>query len=767
MTTETRKKRLIEVAFPLEEVSADSRKDAYRGSPHPQTLHRWWARRPLAACRAFIYASLIDDPEDDTERDELLKEVADLASWDAVRHPLRVVRAKSDGGSGLTGTELLKRARQRILDCNDGVPPKLLDPFAGGGAIPLEGIRLGCEVEASDLNPVAVLILKGTVEYPQKYGQPNSRPVPDYICEAAQHANQGSFNNGDWVEAYRRNPLAADVRYWGNWMLGHARDELAEFYPRDPDGSIPVAYLWSRTVPCPNCDAEMPLIRQYWLTRKSNRRVALEPLVDRAQGKVEFRIVEGNEISGDPGQATTRRGDTRCLSCEQVVKASQVHSLGLDGKLGAKLTVVVLQSDGTLGKTFRRPIHTDLGALVVAHRRCNRITSELTDDLPMIPDEPLAYHPQYMLVREYGLDQWGKLFTPRQLLFLTTCIKLSAQVYRQMLDFGQEPNYVAAVMTYIGLAISRLSSEHSTLARWNPSGQKVQGALGLQALPMVWDYAEANPWGGSVGDARTAFRLVSAVIEFTSGVSGSSAAKVIQRDARQSPSSRPTAVITDPPYYDSINYADISDFYYVWLKRSLGTVHPDLLNLPTTPKRQQVVMNVYGSQGNGEVSNSKELGRQRYIDGMAESFKAMAHSLKVGGCQGVVFAHTDPDAWATLIEGLIRAGLIPNASWPIDTEIRTKLSAAAQARLKTSVWMNCISPNPPKGWRYSSGMGDEWQRGAMVRTGLRVDGSGGGLSAVAWRPCAVCGRWQGEMAGRGRSKRHSRTGVARVCGAVG
>ena len=276
-----RRKRLIEVAFPLEEVSADARKDPYRGSPHPQTLHRWWARRPLAACRAFIYASLVDDPGNDAEREGLLKEVADLASWDAVRHPERVVRTKDDGGSGLTGTELLERARRRILDDNDGKPPKLLDPFAGGGAIPLEGLRLGCEVEASDLNPVAVLILKGTVEYPQKFGKPDSRPVPGYILKAAGNCLQSSFADGDLVEAYRCNPLATDVRYWGNWMLEQAREDLAEFYPPDPDGSVPVAYLWSRTIPCPNCDAEMPLIRQYWLARKSNRRVALQPDIDR------------------------------------------------------------------------------------------------------------------------------------------------------------------------------------------------------------------------------------------------------------------------------------------------------------------------------------------------------------------------------------------------------------------------------------------------------------------------------------------------------
>ena len=321
--TNIRRKRLIEVAFPLEEVSAHSRREKNVRQGHISTLHIWWARRPLAACRAFIYASLVDDPGNDAEREELLGEVADLASWDAVRHPDKVVRAKVDGGTGLTGTELLERARQRILDDNGGNPPKLLDPFAGGGAIPLEGLRLGCEVEASDLNPVAVLILRGTVEYSQKYGQSDSRPVPGYIDQAAKDPSQGRFNDGDLTDAYRRNPLATDVRYWGRWMLEKARKDLSEFYPPDPDGNVPVAYLWSRTIPCPSCGAEMPLIRQYWLVRKPKKRVALKPLIDQGKQRVGFGVVEGLDVTGNPAEATTSRGDTRCLLCGQVVKAKK------------------------------------------------------------------------------------------------------------------------------------------------------------------------------------------------------------------------------------------------------------------------------------------------------------------------------------------------------------------------------------------------------------------------------------------------------------
>ena len=366
----------------------------------------------MAACRAFIYASLVDDPGSDAEREELLKEVADLASWDVVRHPNRVVRAKEDGGSGLTGTELLERARRRILDCNDGKAPKLLDPFAGGGAIPLEGLRLGCEVEASDLNPIAVLILKGTVEYPQRYGHPDSRPVPDYILSAEGNSSQYSFTDGDIVEAYRRNPLATDVRYWGNWMLERARGELTEFYPPDPDGSVPVAYLWSRTIPCPNCDAEMPLIRQYWLARKPNKKVALHPVIDRDTNRVDFEVVKGPDVTGNPALATTSRGDTKCLLCGQVVKARDVRRLATTGKMSASMIAVVLQTPNKDGKHYRPDSSLDLAAYQNAAERLREVQSEHQRDLPIVPDEPINPKTLGLRVDGFGLSDWSTLFNP-------------------------------------------------------------------------------------------------------------------------------------------------------------------------------------------------------------------------------------------------------------------------------------------------------------------------------------------------------------------
>ena len=682
-----RRRRLIEVAFPLEEVSAHSRREKNVRHGHISTLHIWWARRPLAACRAFIYASLVDDPETEAEREALLREVADLASWDAVRHPDRVVRPEDEGGSGLTGTELLERARQLILDCNGGEPPKLVDPFAGGGAIPLEGLRLGCEVEASDLNPVATLILKGTLEYPQKYGQPGSQPTPDYIREADAEEAQSSFASGELAGAYRRNPLATDVRYWGNWVLERAREELSEYYPPDRDGSIPVAYLWSRTIPCPSCRAEMPLIRQYWLARKEKKKVALEPIMDREMERVDFRIVDGPDVKGRPEQATASLGDVRCLLCTQIAKGAQVREAANAGSMSALMTAVVTAHPAEKGKRYRADTIDDAVTYAAASTRLATIRASHDGDLPLVPDEPMPTRRNLTggVITAFGVDEWGKLFNERQLLALTTFARLIREAHTTMLAKGLQAPYAEAITTYLGLLLDRSADYNATVSRWGNDVESSHNALARQALPMVWDYAEVNPIGSTGGSWLS---LLTGVIRgITASVVGEWNGEVQQGTAARS-REEAGAIITDPPYYDSVNYADLSDFFYVWLKRSIGFLHPDLLSLPLTPKREQTVMNVYADPTEHGKSG-KEAARQRYVDGMGEAFEAMAAALDPGGLTGVVFAHTDPDAWSTLIEGLLSAGLVPDASWPIDTEMAARTAAAGQARLKTSVWMAC------------------------------------------------------------------------------
>ena len=680
-----RRRRLIEVAFPLEEVSAHSRREKNITFGHISTLHLWWARRPLAACRAFIYASLVDDPGDDAERDDLLKEVADLASWDAVRHPERVVRSREDGGSGLAGAQLLERAQQRILDSNDGERPQMLDPFAGGGAIPLEALRLGCEVEASDLNPVAALILKCTVEYPQKYGRPDSRPVPAYIQEGALGSNgQRLVGEGDLVQEYLRNPLVADVRYWGMRMLARARAELGDFYPPDPDGSKPVAYLWSRTIPCPNCGAEMPLVRQYWLARGEKRKTALNPVVNRDEGTVSFRVVDVKPDDPDPARATTSRGDTECLVCRQVVKNPQAKEIARDGRMSARLMAVVLQPSSGGPKVFREPSTDDEVALAGATAKLRELAKEWQEEFPLIPDEPVAFHPQYMLVREWGLDEWGKLFNPRQVLTLAVFSRLVRIMHDEILQAGIDDEYAKAIATYLGILVDKIALRASTCGVWHPGRGTVENIMGDGTLPMTWDYPEAVLIGDASGGAGTSLRYLSSSIEQASRVTLSGQAHLA--DARTARAATNMA-LTDPPYYDAINYADLSDFFYVWLKRSVGFLYPEIMTLPLTPKDPQIVMNVYTEKGSGRERSAAA--REAYVRGMSEAFAAMRRSIKIDGLAGIVFAHTDPDAWATLIEGMLSAGFVPDASWPIDSERQTGSTKAGKAKLKTSVWMAC------------------------------------------------------------------------------
>ena len=686
-----RRKRLIEVAFPLEEVSEHSRREKNVRHGHISTLHIWWARRPLAACRAFIYASLVNDPETEAEREELLKEVADLASWDAVRKPDMVVRPKPKG-SGLTGHELLRRARERILRDNDGKPPKLLDPFAGGGAIPLEALRLGCEVEASDLNPVAVLILKGTVEYPQKYGRPlaeqrEKRPddcagvngqVPQYIRDLDKSGGRLPGLGGGAVDAYERNPLATDVRYWGNWMLEKAREELDQFYPPDPDGSVPVAYLWSRTVPCPNCGAEMPLIRQYWLARKDKKKVALKPMVDHANKRVDFEVVEGEGVTGDPAEATTSGGDTACLVCRQTVKSAYVREQGRRGLTGHTMTSVVLARPTGTGKTYRKTIEADHASSSAAEKQLQIHSGVTIGGLPLVPDEPIDPKTLGLRVDEHGLDHWYKLFTPRQLLTLGTLTRLVRRSHEEMRAIGISESYAIAATTYVSFVLDKVLNRCTTSSSWDVGYEKVVSALSLQALPIKWDYAESVPIVDGSGGIPGSIDDIVSVIEQLSSSSGHPATAT-QGDARLRSVSC-DAVVTDPPYYDAVDYAGLSDFFYVWLKRAVGDLHASYFGLPVTPKREQAIM---------PSESGDSVARAHYVDAMTSSFEQMSEPKSRAQLVAVAFAHTASDAWATLLEGLLAASLIPDASWPIDTETQSGIKTVGQARLKTSVWMAC------------------------------------------------------------------------------
>jgi putative DNA methylase len=724
-------KRLIEVAFPLREVSAESAREKSIRHGHISTLHIWWARRPLAACRAAIFEALVPDPDDEhcpsafrSLVEELVPSAYDSYDREGPHPPLRrrLLGFVADlcKWENSNNQRLLEIARRLIREANGGTPPRVLDPFAGGGSIPLEALRLGCEAHASELNPVAVLILKCTVEYPQKYGLPDSRPVPDYIHDMdrreaeAKRQKRLTDSDGSWAAAYRRNPLATDVRYWGQWVLERARQELAPYYPADRDGRVPLAYIWARTVKCPNptCGAEMPLIRQYWLARKDSKSVALEPVVDHEAKTVLFRVVQGDEIKGDPGFATTETTGVRCVFCDSAASGEYIRSEGKAGRIGARMTAVVLQGDN--GKRYREERPEDQGA----YRGASEALAQLpprADGLSWVPGEPTPPHRiTGGNIAVYGYNTFGKLFNDRQLLALSTFVRLGRDAYDVMLAHGIEAEYARAVTTYVALAIDRLADFSSTLCTW--IGEFVAHTYVRQALPMVWDYCEVMPLSSATGGFPSQLNWVLRVLSQNSFPSGESRCDV--RDARQlsEDSGSVSAILTDPPYYDSVSYAELSDYFYVWLKRSLGDLHPDLFPTPLTPKADEIIENKYRQNGS-------EKARAFYKEGMASAFAEMRRVLQPAGIGWVVFAHTETEAWETLVSALVdvEPGFTVTASWPVHTERAARVRAIDTASLASSVFLVCRPRSPSAGVAYLHEVSDELRSRMRERLGYFWD----------------------------------------------
>jgi putative DNA methylase len=480
-------RRLIEVDFPIGPVSRESVREKNIRHGHISTLHIWWARRPLAASRATALAALLPDPGDPGQRQRLLDLVRDIAPWEVVK----------DGDS-----ELVRRARELVRQAHDGRPPRVLDCFAGGGNIALELLRLGCETHALDYNPVAALILKGVLEYPQRFGRPVPRlePTP----------------NGLAVER-QVSPLAEAVERWGRWVLEEARKELERFYPSDPDGSVPVGYIWARTLPCqnPSCGAEIPLMRQTWLAKKERRRIALRLVPDRARRRVEFQVVEGKAIDFDPEEGTVTRANVRCPICRGAIDDGTTRRLFREGKAGQRMMAVVLHHPDRPGKRYRPATADDLAAFGAAAVALEAKRQALWEEWGMdpVPDEPLP--PLETLgfrVQRYGLTRWGDLFNPRQKLALITFAAAVRRAHKEMLAQGTDPDFAKAVVTYLALGLDRLADYNSVQCVWNISKELVAHTFGRQALQMVWDYIEVNPLSNATGNWADSFGYLLGVL---------------------------------------------------------------------------------------------------------------------------------------------------------------------------------------------------------------------------------------------------------------
>ena len=594
MITQTQyRKKLIEVDLPLNEINREAIRDKSLRHGHPSTLHTWWARRPLAACRAVIFASMVDDPSDcpdefpteedqRAERERLHDIIRKLVQWESTdesqpsvqvllanaRYEIARSVARSRGETAPTDpSEVLNYLREHTLP--------IYDPFAGGGSIPLEAQRLGLKAIASDLNPVAVLINKALIEIPPKFkDQPPVNPEADRIGMTVGVGKKKQ--RFPWRGA---SGLANDIRYYGMWMREEAFKRIGHLYPKvelsDGSSTTVIAWLWTRTIPCPNpaCGVQMPFLKTFQLSQKKNNRHWIKPVVDYEAQHISF-VVQDHPCGVPEGGTVGGKGAV-CLACNNAVPLSYVREQARVGKMGEQMTAIV--SEGNRQRLYISP--TDM-----------HIQSAITAEPTWRPTENLPDHALNLRVQGYGFTQWHQLFTKRQLVALTTFSDLISRVRALILEQRASAEYADAVCTYLALAISKTTNRGSSCTFWDASTEKLVQIFGRQSIPMVWDFAEVNPFSTSTGNYIGQSEYVAKVVERlpTDANSG----KVYQADASTTIYAKDGPVIvTDPPYYDNIGYADLSDFFYVWLRPLLRDIYPDLFGGMLTPKGDELIEN--------------------------------------------------------------------------------------------------------------------------------------------------------------------------------
>ena len=678
---EVPKRKLIEVALPLEAINRESTRENYIYKGNPSSVHKWWAQRPLATARAVLFAQLVDDPSshpdrfttDDaqrTERARLHGIIERLVVWENTRDQ-----------------DLLVEAHAAILASTGGNPPSILDPFAGGGTIPLEAQRLGLEAHSSDLNPVAVLINKALIEIPPTFaGRP---PVFPGLADSRL---------GDWERA---TGLAADVRAYGEWMRNEAEARIGPHYPRatldDGTRATVIAWLWARTVTCPNpaCGIEMPLVRSWWVGKKKGREARVQPIIVADTGhpsgkRVEYWVKHGR--SGAPSADGTAGGHgATCVACGSAVTLEYVRATSREVGFGAQLIAVV-----ALGNRQRVYLSPD-----GEHRRAAAV--ERPDSVPEanLPAEALGFR-----VQNYGLTKWADFFTSRQLLALTTFSDLVLEARKRVLrdaiasgpsrGDGSESSdadveaYADAVSTYLAFALAKLADYGNSLAVWYPQEDRPKNLFAGQVIPMIWDFPEVNPLT-DIGGAWT--RCLKVVSEAFEGLGWGPPAVVEQRPADIQPDG--VLISTDPPYYDYIAYSDLSDFFYVWLRRSLREVYPNLLSTMLVPKAEELVANPYRHDGKDGASKFFERGFRRVFARARESALpdfpiTVYYAFKQSDSGDDGSAST---GWETFLDGMINSGWAITATWPMRSERSGRMRDIGSNALASSIVL-ALRPRP-------------------------------------------------------------------------
>ncbi len=681
------KRKLIEVALPLETINRESAREKSIRHGHPSTLHLWWARRPLAAARAVLFAQLVDDPSSHSDR--FPTEEAQRAE----RERLHAIIERLVVWENTRDQALLAEAHAEILASTGGSPPPILDPFAGGGTIPLEAQRLGLEAHASDLNPVAVLINKALVEIPPKFAR--RPPVLPGLADGRLGAWEGATG------------LAADVRAYGEWMRDEAERRIGKYYPAATldDGSRPtvIAWIWARTVTCPNpaCGIELPLVRSWWLGKKPGQEAWVRPIIvgdpERPAGKrVKFEVAY--DKAGPLINATMagRQGAT-CIACDATVSKGHIKAEGLAGRMGAALMAIAAEDEQRL---YLAPTPEQEKAADV-----DRPTS--------VPDQELGHDPRALWTPLYGLTRFSDLFSNRQLLALTTfsdlVIEGRERVLADALGAGMAAGdrleaggndaeaYADAVATMLAFTVSRLADRSSSICTWDVragQGRKsgIRNVFARQAIPMSWDFAEANVFSGIAGSVDSAVGRIADVLERLPARGGGVANSA---DAIGEIGVTASLICTDPPYYDNIGYSDLSDFFYVWLRRSLRSIHSELLSTMLVPKAEELVANPYRHHGKDGAKDFFESGFRRVFARARESARPdfpitvyYAFKQSDAGDDG-----TASTGWETLLDGMIRSGWAITATWPMRSELSNRMLSQGTNALASSIVL-ALRPRP-------------------------------------------------------------------------
>ena len=714
-------RRLIEEAFPLKKVSEDSKHEKNPLPGHISSLHVWPARRPLAACRAATIATLLPDPADapekikaeytrlsgsplpEKQRDYLCNIlIASLTRW-GDENGQGDWDAKDQKGRWVNKLRITKELIQMAYNEN---PPKVLDMFAGGGAIPFEAMRLGCEVTANDYNPVAWFLLKCMLKYPQPLAE-KTAPLPDLNLD-----EKPELKDGDLVD---------HVRLWGQWVLENARKELTQYYPTI-DNKSTVAYLWARTIPCQDqnqkkCGGTIPLLKTLWLCKKPekilpdtpenrnrpdflrikktknqtkvviNAKRALRLCPDPETKQVRFEIFAPNNEDnvGKPTMSGTKRINVICPFCDSQQPADYIKRCGHEDKLKVQMTTVVYQEE--YGKEYRLPTEKEISTAEIPEEVLESVAYHIPHGMPneALPQNDTSGAGRAISPPLYGFKKWSDLFTNRQLLTLMTFVRWAHAAQQKMERVGYSPEWLEAINGYLACAFDRMLDFNSTLVAWDPNGQQIGHTFVRYTLPMTWDFSEsAIPNKVRGGYQLCLNKILSSLETICKAHTTRTPYCLILRQSATEPIDRKVdAIVTDPPYYDIIPYADLSDFFFVWLRRIIGPQFSGIVSEPLTPKTNELVQHARRFGGNNNEA------KRFYEKGMAESFRAANGSLSDNGRIVIVFAHKDPDAWETLVKAMIESGLVVTASWPIDTEQGRRMRAQGSAALATSLWMVC------------------------------------------------------------------------------